>query len=92
MNALKSHAGESFAGDLSWTSYCSTSRNIFKDGKVQEGITGCGQRYALRGYKKRGGGEVLPIPMNSHGYMQRFDCKCGALVSAWPEISNFGLA
>ena len=89
VEALKAHAGKEFSADLTWTATCSQTRDIFKDGAVVTGVKGCGQRYAIRGYKRRNGGEVLTIPRNSHGFMQRFDCSCGALLSAWPDLSNF---
>lgn len=88
-NELDKNAGKTFTADLLWTATCNPKREVYKDGEVQKGVFGCGKRFGLQAYS-RNGKEVFAIPRDEEGrFADRFECSCGAIVSAFPQLSNF---
>ena len=87
--ALSQFGGQRFRADLVRDTTCSLTRDIFKDGAVQRGVKGCGTRYELQPRKGNNGHEILGIPKDENGYVERFDCKCGASLKAWARLRNF---
>lgn len=91
--ALISHGGETFAGDVSWSSFCSVDKDIYvqtdEGSKKQEGTKGCGRNYANEPYTTKDGRVTLGIPKSAEGYADRFACHCGATLRAYANLSNF---
>jgi len=88
--AVMSHAGSKFRARHGWTANCNSNANIYdENGEQISGKHGCGRRYADRGYKKRDGTEVFPIPQVEGKFAERFSCKCGAVLRAFSQFDNF---
>jgi hypothetical protein len=94
VKALLSAAGMQFKAEHTLTANCSVKRDIYKDGKVNEGVKGCGQNYAVKGYPGRGGkADTLSIPKDESGLVSlRFACTCGAEVSCFGRLQGFRAA
>lgn len=89
-----------FSADLEFTGRCSPDRDIFaidpdtEEGAVQEGVKGCGQRYAMQARKNRRTQELTKkIPQDGSGvWQQRFECaspKCKALIGVFVNLRNY---
>lgn len=91
VKALLQAAGLQVKIDHTLTANCSVKRDIYKDGKVNEGVKGCGQNYAVKGYPGRDGKpDTLSIPKDEDGLVcTRFTCVCGAEVSCFGRINGF---
>lgn len=94
-NALLAAAGRAFKIEHALTGNCNDKREIYKDGGVQPGSRGCGQKYAVEGYKPSNGQPpVISIPKaaNEAGrveVMLRWECHCGAEIRAFGQIRGF---
>lgn len=95
-NELVKHAGEAFTADLLWQTNCNPKKEIYKDGKTQEGVFGCGQKFSLNAYesKDKNGAkvQVKAIPRDETGkYAERWECgTCGAIIGPpFLQLSNF---
>lgn len=90
--ALAKHAGESFLADVELSGRCNTAKDIYKDGKRQEGIKGCGTEYRMDAYTKKDGTPVYGIPQNGGQWATEFPCanpKCGAQVRVFANLTRF---
>lgn len=101
-NALIQYGGHYFQSDWQWTAKCNAKRDVFMNGAVVKGRSGCGQIYGdrTRTYKDRNGvlKTVLAFPKNSDGTLQEsFVCLgkradgsvCGAQIYCNGEWTNF---
>jgi len=90
-DALISAAGREFIAEHTLTASCDKARDIYKDGKVQVGEKGCGQRYRVQGYAGRDGKpDVMTLPKTPDGKVAlRFGCKCTAELRCWSELGGF---
>lgn len=95
-NELAKHAGESFTADLTWQANCNPKKEVFKEGKTQEGVFGCGQRFDLNAYESKDKNgqkvQVRAIPRDETGkFAERWECSnCGAIIGPpFLKISNF---
>jgi hypothetical protein len=100
--ALQMYGGHYFTADWGWSANCSEKRDIYKDGAVVKGRSGCGQRYGLKGrsYKDRNGKvvQIVGIPRaDDQTFTENFQCfgkradgsRCDANIFVNGEISNF---
>ncbi len=88
--ALVAAGGRLFKFKHDLTANCSKDRDIYKDGQVLKGKKGCGQRFATEPYPVKQGKPILQIPKGPDGkFATRFECTCGATVSAWGQIRSF---
>jgi hypothetical protein len=90
--ALAKHAGESFLADVELSGRCSPDRDIYKDGKRQEGVKGCGTEFRMDSYVKKNGQEVYAIPQAGGQWATEFQCpnpKCLAVIRAFANLNRF---
>lgn len=86
-----------FSADLEFSGQCNPKNDIYKinpatdEAEEVPGTKGCGQRYAMQQRKNKRTGEVTKkIPQDGNGvWQQRFECKCGALVGMFANLTNF---
>ncbi len=94
VRAVLASSGATVKVDNAPKPFCNPKKGIFKDGKKQESVLGCGKGFALKAesYKTKAGKQVdvLQIPRDASGaYKTKFECVCGAYLSAWPRLENF---
>ena len=90
--ALARHAGESFIADIEWSAKCNPARDIYKEGKKQEGTKGCGTEFRMEAYTKKDGKVVYAIPQQNGQWLDEFECPnpaCKAIVRAFANVSRF---
>ena len=88
-NALVAAAGKSFMAENTLSSNCSKTRDLYRDGKVQQGLKGCGNSFNSEPYTKKDGTEVMAIPMDGAKLAVRFTCSCGAELRSWSNLRGF---
>jgi hypothetical protein len=89
-HALVAAGGRLFKFTHDLTANCDPKRDIYKDGAVIKGKKGCGARYATESYRGGNGKMVGVIPKDESGkFATRFQCTCGASLSAWGQIKGF---
>lgn len=103
--AMAQYPGHYFQADWEWSANCSAKRDIYREGGVVKGRSGCGQRYGMRSrtYKDRNGAQktVLAIPREADGsFVESFRClgkradgsQCDAQLFTNGEWVNFQTA
>jgi hypothetical protein len=93
VKAIQQAAGKTFEANCTWSTSCNPKKQVYAEGGKQDRV-GCGRRYALKAesYKKKDGTQVdiLAIPRDASGaYKDKFDCMCGARLTAWPRLESF---
>lgn len=89
-NALVRAGGRLFKFKHTLTATCSKNRDIWKDGAVVKGKKGCGARFMAEPYEVKKGDPIGQIPKDENGkFATRFQCHCGATLSAWGDIESF---
>lgn len=87
-----------FRANLKLTAQCNPAADIYKDKAKQPGIKGCGRKYTTDPYPlKQAYGpnkeytELFRIPADAKDPAKvatRFECKCGAVLTAWPDLDR----
>lgn len=95
VQALNATAGKEFSADWEWSAFCNPKRDIYgEDGKVIEGVKGCGKRHYSDSFKGK------------DGYNDRLICdgqvesstqpgtkeSCNASIRAFGNLTRFGPA
>jgi hypothetical protein len=93
VKAVLAVSGASFKADNAPKPFCNPNKGVFKNGKKDEATLGCGRGYGLKAdsYEWKGKKyETFGIPRDASGaYKTKFECACGALLSAWPRLENY---
>lgn len=93
VKAIQAVGGNWVLADNSPFVKCNPKKEVFKAGKKLQGVFGCDTRYALKAqsYDKKDGThvEILSIPRDpaTGAFKSRFECKCGNLLTAWPQFT-----
>ncbi len=91
--ALAKHGGKKFLADVELSGRCSPDREIYKDGKKQPGVKGCGTEFRMDAYTKKDGTVVYQIPRDGDKWATDFECpKCKAIIRAFPNLNRFRAA
>lgn len=83
---MSKHAGVKFKASVEWSAYCNVNKDAYFHNaetgatEVAEGTKGCGAKF----YQSS-----IPVNPETGLLEESFECTCGAMVRAWPNLRNF---